>query len=509
MFDQIKDKIKKVGSTFLKEAKQEVKRMDSKDVVLTTTCGTPFVLYKGVKILINTITSPNESDASKVLTALYNEYIMGNRTEENTINEIKKALNNDYGRISCLGNFFLAVISLNKALKEETDKKARFYNDAMTYFDKALNAEDHSVLTALSRQNDLEAEDYSELIALFRQNDLEFEFNDKQITADTVSHFIHYERGNIFEFMGEIGKARAEYICVMKSCNYAYKKYAKDKYHQITNQLKTEFTNIPRGERQYLLFAQNIDKIAGVYDKYNIIRWIFPIDDCPLGLTFSTITPEANRLYTLHPRCNNLYIPFDKIEEYLFNEKIKEFSFLCRCVGATKITYETVKGSKVTESHLRDINAGLEGGYKIAKGKIDTKYGKENRSNNENATQTRLEWKFSPLKNPASVPSELLWKDDPNEQELINMFSQGGLEAREWIFNSKSLSDNFKSIKFDVKASFEYMMVNVGTCFNQESDTTFSQQEEIEWKLFVSFEPEDLGLINRIKMWFKRLFGIK
>lgn len=488
MFDQIKDKIKKVGSAFF----QEVKRMDSKDVVLTTTLQTPFVLYKGVKILINTITSPNESDASKVLTALYNEYIMGNRTEENTINEIKQALNNDSGRIYRLGNFFLAVISLNKALKEETDKKARFYNDAMTYFDKALNAGD-----------------YSELTALFRQNDLEFEFNDKQITADTVSHFIHYERGNIFEFMGEIGKARTEYICAMKSCHYAYKQYAKDKYQKITNQLKTEFTNIPRGERQYILFAQNIDKIAGVYDKNNIIRWIFPIDDCPLGLTFSTNTPEANRLYTLHPRCNNLYIPFDKIEEYLFNEKIKEFSFLCRCVGATKITYETVKGSKVTESHLKDINAGLEGEYKIAKGKIDTKYRKENRSNNENATQTRLEWKFSPLKNPASVPSELLWKDDPNEQELINMFSQGGLEAREWIFNSKSLSDNFKSIKLDIKASFEWMMVKVSPYFNQESDTTFSQQEEIEWKLFVSFEPEDLGLIIRIKMWFKRLFGIK
>ena len=488
--------LKKVVKTFIQEVKNDIKNKNAKDIakdiIITTTVGTPYILYKGTKIFVSALTSTNESDASKVLTALYNEYIMGNRTEENTINEIKKALNNDYGRISCLGNFFLAVISLNKALKEETDKKARFYNDAMTYFDKALNAED-----------------YSELTALFKQNDLEFEFNDKQITADTVSYFIHYERGNIFEFMGEIGKARTEYICVMKSCNYGYKRDAKDKYHKITNQLKTEFTNIPRGERQYLLFAQNIDKIAGVYDKYNIIRWIFPIDDCPLGLTFSTITPEANRLYTLHPRCNNLYIPFDKIEEYLFNEKIKEFSFLCRCVGATKITYETVKGSKVTESHLRDINAGLEGGYKIAKGKIDTKYGKENRSNNENATQTRLEWKFSPLKNPASVPSELLWKDDPNEQELINMFSQGGLEAREWIFNSKSLSDNFKSIKFDVKASFEYMMVNVGTCFNQESDTTFSQQEEIEWKLFVSFEPEDLGLINRIKMWFKRIFGIK
>ena len=82
MFDQIKDKIKKVGSAFFQEAKQEVKRMDSTDVVLTTTDPTPFVLYKGVKILINTITSTNESDASKVLTALYNEYIMGNRTEE-------------------------------------------------------------------------------------------------------------------------------------------------------------------------------------------------------------------------------------------------------------------------------------------------------------------------------------------------------------------------------------------------------------------------------------------
>ena len=270
--------LKKVVKTFIQEVKNDIKNKNAKDIIITTTVGTPYILYKGTKIFVSALTSTNESDASKVLTALYNEYIMGNRTEENTINEIKKALNNDYGRISCLGNFFLAVISLNKALKEETDKKARFYNDAMTYFDKALNAED-----------------YSELTALFRQNDLEFEFNDKQITADTVSYFIHYESGNIFEFMGEIGKARTEYICVMKSCNYGYKRDAKDKYHKITNQLKTEFTNIPRGERQYLLFAQNIDKIAGVYDKYNIIRWIFPIDDCPLGLTFSTITPISSR----------------------------------------------------------------------------------------------------------------------------------------------------------------------------------------------------------------------
>jgi hypothetical protein len=52
-------------------------------------------------------------------------------------------------------------------------------------------------------------------------------------------------------------------------------------------------------------------------------------------------------------------------------------------------------------------------------------------------------------------------------------------------------------------------MIKISPRFDMQKDTTFTQQEEKEWKLSVSFKPEDLGLMDRIKAWFKHLFGIK
>jgi hypothetical protein len=458
--------------------------------VVAVVAPVPYVLYKGTRFTIESLSSEDESQAAPMLAGLYDNYINKKISEEEMVRSMKEAQRNAHSRVRGLYHFFMAVILLNKA--QNAEEKSRLYNDAMTHFKAAA-----------------ETESLNELIKLFEKYNLDFSFDGKTITFETISFFVHYKMGNYYEQKNDKWRARAEYIYVMESTDYNYKDYAQDGYRRMTDMLKKEFVDIPVGSRQYILFAQNEDKLAGVYDKENLIRWIFTIDDYPENLSFSTQRPEANRLYILHPCRENFYIAYDNFDEYIFNDKIKEFSYLCRCLGATSIEYESVKGSDINQSSLLNIDAGLGGSYKAFEGDIGVKYGKKQGEQQKVSSRSFLKYKFPPLKTKAAIPDGLVWSQDPEEKELINMFSQGNLEERVWFFNSKQFSQRNKSVTVDVKTSFGIMMTKVSPHFSWEKDTTFSQQEEKEWKLVVSFKSEDLGLIDRIKAWFKHLFGIK
>lgn len=473
-------------------AKKVINEIDTKDVVAAIVAPLPFVSYKGIKYTLEFLTSDDESKAAPILAGLYNDYINGKTPEDETVRLMKEARNNDNGRIRGLYHFFMAVIYLNKAQNASGEEKVRQYNNAMTSFQKAA-----------------EEKVANELTGLFKNNNLEFPFEQVAITYETVNHFVHYKMGEIYEHTNDIGRARAEYIYAMSSDDYNYKKDAREGYIRTTNIIKTNFIKISEGARQYVLFAQNIDKLAGVYDDKSMIRWIFTIDDYPPDLIFSTQRPEANRLYILHPCRGNFYIAYDNYEEYIFNDKIKEFSYLCRCLGATSIEYENIKGTDFNESRMLNIDTGVGGKYKVFEGSVDVKFGQKKSEQHKISSRSFLRYKFPPLKTKAEKPNGLVWAQDPEEQELINMFQQGGLEERVWFFNSKNYSQRNNSVMVDVKASFASMMVKVSPYFDVQKDTTFSQQEEKEWKLSVNFKPEDLGLLDRFKSWFKHLFGIK
>ena len=483
------EKFKKVGET----AQNVVRNLDARDVLGLVTAPVPYVLYKGTKFAIESLSYEDESKAAPVLAGLYNSYISGEKSEDETIQSMKEALKNNHSRVRGLYHFFMAVILLNKVQSAIDKEKTHLYNDAMTHFNAAS-----------------EKDSINELVALFKDNDLEFSFDEKTITSETVNYFVHYEMGCVYEQKRDLGRARAEYIYVMASTDYNYKEYSMEGYRRMTDVLKKEFVdNIPIGARQYILFAQNKEKLAGAYDEESLIRWVFTIDDYPDNLTFSTHRPEANRLYILHPCRENFYIAYDNYDEYIFNDKIKEFSYLCRCLGATSIEYESIKGSDISQSSLLNIDAGLGGSYKAFEGDAGVKYGKKQSEQQKVSSRSYLRYKFPPLKTKAAVPNGLVWTQDPEERELIDMFSQGNLEERVWFFNSKQFSQRNKSVSIDVKASFGAMMIKISPRFDIQKDTTFTQQEEKEWKLSVSFKPEDLGLMDRIKAWFKHLFGIK
>ena len=318
----ILDGIKKVGAI----AQNALGNLSTKDVVATIIAPLPYVLYKGTKFAIESLSSEDESKAAPALAGLYGSYAKGEKSEDETIRLLREALKNNSSRVRGLYHFFMAVISLNKAQNAFDEEKNSLYNDAMTHFNSASKIESSN-----------------ELIALFKKYNLEFSYEGKTITYETVNYFVHYEMGRFHEQKNDLGRARAEYIYVMESTDYNYKEYSMEGYRRMTDRLKNEFVNIPVGARQYILFAQNKDKLAGVYDKDSLIRWIFTIDDYPNNLSFSTHRPEANRLYILHPCRENFYIAYDNYDEYIFNDKIKEFSYLCRCLGATSIEYESIK----------------------------------------------------------------------------------------------------------------------------------------------------------------------
>lgn len=121
------------------------------------------------------------------------------------------------------------------------------------------------------------------------------------------------------------------------------------------------FSSIDYHERQFVYIAKNVDALAGCYD--DNIQWLFTIDDLPMELQFPVGHPQPNTLYYAHPAKRGVYLPIEDADEELFNDKVRDFQRLAQCLGATEITFRSVKGHSLSESISKSYDVEVGGGY--------------------------------------------------------------------------------------------------------------------------------------------------
>lgn len=259
--------------------------------------------------------------------------------------------------------------------------------------------------------------------------------------------------------------ARRLYIDAMSSDDSSIREAAKERYNELNSNLVSyfncyaekkgeryatigKFTNlILLQDRQFLLFAENEDKIPGYYDPDEIIQWVFTLDKMPIDIRIEG-GAKANTLYVVHPMRSNVYLPYNRYEEMLFKDKVLEFCRLCKCLGAVEINIETIEGEQVTEDVQCDLQP-LAPDFK------------------------------------RHCPDDLVWlKSDSSWNNLISFRLEGN--AKTWthyISSSEIVQLPQKRIDAAVKA-YKKMMEKVNADYDANLDDTF---EETEWVLKVKF----------------------
>ena len=248
------------------------------------------------------------------------------------------------------------------------------------------------------------------------------------------------------------------------------------------------FANRPYHDRQFIFTVRDLDHIGGCYDETDNIKYVFPLDELPVDITFPIGHPQANTLYYAHP-LRPMYLPFENAQLLLFYEKVQEICRLFQCLGATQITTRCLKGSKISQDIVTNYNLGIDGEYKVINASGNYEGKRSYSENKENRDEMFLTQTFAPQKAPY-CPDDLLWaKDDPELQTFIRQRLEGGLlefTKKVSSFETSNISQNQLN---EVKAAFQSLMANVSANYSASTDSTFNQTMETEWEISVQFKP--------------------
>lgn len=342
------------------------------------------------------------------------------------------------------------------------------------------------------------------------------------------------DKAQILWDMAELDEARRWYILAMGSSNVDIRSNSKANYEDITNgimglwnkfqsleQEQNELREIAEadgdseediqnmlkwneenilsrkfencfsfGERQFLFVVKNTDKIAGCYDSEGIINWVFTLNQIPGSIIFPVGHPQANTLYIAHPAQKGLYLPYEGAEEKIFHEKIEDFCRLAQCLGATEISFRSLKGESISESFSQRLSFEAELGVNGKSGGIG--YSGANASSRSAERHKEVGYSVTLQPKTAYIPSDISWLDiDKSWQVFVKQRMESNLLSYTKRISSSEAINLSKSLSSSVKASFENLMLKVNGNYCIESDSTFSSSSNSEWEIQIQFASLD------------------
>ncbi len=353
----------------------------------------------------------------------------------------------------------------------DKDKAAILYLRAKCYFEQETNAEkalfelEKIVLPAEANKDDL----YLSIFAL---------------------------RAELYETLGKIKEARNDRILSL-SKNRIESKRALEK---IDNEYIQILPNLRERDNSAIIFVDNfsycIDEVNNrIVDSVSV----FDIKNIPAVFKFKPNHPIKNTLYVRQSDSDFLYVPYI-IPEDSFIERAKELCHLLICLGATEINVKSIKGKKISNISLDQLNVEGSAEVKLSKGSVQFEHGKEEQAISENKT----EWQYTIIAEPQKepyVPEDLFWYyTDINWQRLYQQRMNGVLQSRETLKSSVSTnftSDELQNIQVDINT----ILYKANASLNKKTKKEHQETEESEWVLDFKFEP-----LNKLTAQIDTLF---
>lgn len=322
--------------------------------------------------------------------------------------------------------------------------------------------------------------------------------NDEAVAADYRAMKAHDQHQNDEDVVA----ARNLAILLIGSDDNDVKQNALDCYKRNTNKLLDRgFTDIIiPGKRRYVHVGESVESIGGadlMDESKQTVVWFFDIERVPKDLVFQQGHPQPNTLYIEHPLLPNRYYLRENIEYVLFKEKILEFIKLMRCLGATKISFQSKKRLSESEKKKYAVDIETEVGVKKVVGVgVDPKgsYTEESKHLKDNTEEMLL--LFTP-KNKIYVPDDLVWYKSNQEgwEEIVSARMDRSYDQYNIHISTKQTNVVSKELDAKVKSKFRYLFVGVKGDFAYNQQKIFTEDEEFEWSIHVDFAPLDESLI--------------
>ena len=248
------------------------------------------------------------------------------------------------------------------------------------------------------------------------------------------------------------------------------------------------FSSIDYNERQFIYLAKNQKALSGCYDES--IPWVFTLDKYPKEIQFPAIGhPQPNTIYIAHPAKRGLYLPLENANAELFYDKVRDFERLSQCLGATEISFRSIKGQLVSEGQSKTQNIEIGGDYKGFEGNVE--YNNRRDTSRKEGQKNQLEKvrRFNPSKYPY-VPDDVNWLSTDSEwKSLVKQRLEGNMLHYSMRISSKKTMAVTNTRMDEVKLAFKSFIANAHVNYSQQMEHAFQHEEETEWEINVAFKP--------------------
>lgn len=172
-------------------------------------------------------------------------------------------------------------------------------------------------------------------------------------------------------------------------------------------------------------------------------------------------------------------------------EKIREFTYLAQCLGATEVKFRKVKGLDISSSQINEMSAeGAAGRIFINAEAGATLSSNQAETYKANDTVEHVQT-FNPIKAPF-CPEGLVWlAADESCQAMVKSRLNGNMLNYTEHISSTETTTVSSSQLVNIKGSFEYLLMKASGSREVKGDNTFSKATETEWEVCVTFKPLD------------------
>ena len=242
-------------------------------------------------------------------------------------------------------------------------------------------------------------------------------------------------------------------------------------------------------ERKVIFVAKSFHDVFEYIGKIDSINYIFTPDCIPSDIKFPLGQPNVNSLYIANPVKPDEYVPYDNYELALFMDKIRELKRLLRYLGATEITFTSLRGTKIEEAKKMGSSVSAEAG--LLGHKVSVGYSSEDGNNRMSSQGIKVDYieRLNSNEYP-SLPDRLYWYNRDSEwQDIVEARLHHNQLHFEQSISTNQFSSLNKQSQENINAAYENLIFHINANYDHKQEFHVKTNEETMWRITAEFKP--------------------
>ena len=170
-------------------------------------------------------------------------------------------------------------------------------------------------------------------------------------------------------------------------------------------------------------------------------------------------------------------------------DKIRELKRLLRSLGATEITFTSLRGTKIEEAKKMESSVNAEAG--LLGHKVSGGYGSEDGQNRMSSQGIKVDYieRLNSNEYP-SLPDRLHWyNSDPEWQDIVDARLHHNQLHFEQSISTKQVSSLDEQSEENINAAYENLISHINVNYHHKQEFQVKTNEETMWRITAEFKP--------------------